>query len=66
MPIPDKIAAAGRKYDEKLKEVQIFAAADPLDPDFEKKTISVLLEMLELKTEMNILKKVVEHQSSNS
>lgn len=64
MPIPDKIAIAKQKYDEKLKEVQVLAAAEPLDPDFEKKTIAVLLQMVELKTESDILEKVHKHQSS--
>ena len=64
MPIPDKIAAAEQKYAEKLKEVQSLAAAEPLDPDFEKKTIDVLLKMLELKTEADILGRVLAHRSS--
>jgi hypothetical protein len=64
MPIPEKISAAKEKYDEKLKEVQALAATEPLDPDFEKNTINVLLKMIELKTEMDILDKVVKHQSS--
>ncbi len=64
MPIPDKIAAAEQKYAEKLKEVQSLAAAEPLDPEFEKKTIDVLLKMLELKTEADILGRVLAHRSS--
>ena len=64
MPIPDKIAAAEQKYAEKLKEVRFLAAAEPLDPDFEKKTIDVLLKMLELKTEADILGRVLAHRSS--
>ena len=64
MPIPDKIAAAEQKYAEKLKEVQSLVAAEPLDPEFEKKTIDVLLKMLELKTEADILGRVLAHRSS--
>ncbi len=64
MPIPEKIAAAEQKYAEKLKEVQSLAAAEPLDPEFEKKTIDVLLKMLELKTEADILGRVLAHRSS--
>ena len=64
MPIPEKIDIAKQKYCDKLKEVQALAAADPLDPDFEKKTIDVLLQMVELKTEAEILGRVVKHQTS--
>lgn len=64
MPIPEKIDIARQKYCEKLKEVQALAAADPPDPDFEKKTIEILMQMVELKTEAEILGRVVKHQSS--
>ncbi|MBQ6372691.1 MAG: hypothetical protein IJJ22_06185 [Oscillospiraceae bacterium] len=64
MPIPEKIDIAKKKYCEKLKEVQALAAADPPDPDFEKKTIAILMQMVELKTEAEILGRVVKHQSS--
>jgi hypothetical protein len=64
MPIPDKIAIAKQKYDEKLKELQILASEEPLDPDFERNSIEILLKMLELKTEMDILEKVHRHQSA--
>ena len=64
MPIPEKIDIARQKYCEKLKEVQALAAADPPDPDFEKKTVEILMQMVELKTEAEILGRVVKHQSS--
>ncbi|MBR0352649.1 MAG: hypothetical protein IJH53_05535 [Oscillospiraceae bacterium] len=64
MPIPDKIAIAKQKYDEKLKEVRALAAAEPPAPDFEKKAIEALLQMVELKIEADILEKVHRHQSS--
>lgn len=64
MPIPEKIDIAKQKYCEKLKEVQALAAADPPDPDFEKKMIDILIQMVELKTEAEILGRVVKHQSS--
>ncbi len=64
MPIPEKIDLANQKYNDKLKEVQALAAAEPLPADFEKLAIGVLLEMLELKTEAEILDRVVKHQSS--
>lgn len=64
MPILEKIDIAKQKYCEKLKEVQALAAADPPDPDFEKKTIDILMQMVELKTEAEILCRVVKHQSS--
>ena len=64
MPIPEKIDIAKQKYCEKLKEVQALAAADPPDPDFEKKMIDILMQMVELKTEAEILGRVVKHQSS--
>ena len=64
MPIPEKIDIAKQKYCEKLKEVQALAAADPPDPDFEKRMIDILMQMVELKTEAEILGRVVKHQSS--
>ena len=66
MPIPEKIDIAKQKYCDKLKEVQSLASADPLDPDFEKKTIDVLLHMVELKTEAEILGRVVKHQTTGA
>ncbi len=65
MPIPEKIDAARQKYSEKLKEVQTLASGQPPVPDFERKAISLLLEMVELKTEAEILSRVVRHQTSS-
>lgn len=64
MPIPEKIDIARQKYAEKLKDVRTLAAVDPPDPDFEKKAIELLLQMVELKTEAEILDRVHRHQSS--
>ncbi len=64
MPIPEKIDIAKQKYCDMLKEVQALVSAEPLDADFEKKTIGLLIQMLELKTEAEILGRVVKHQTS--
>lgn len=64
MPIPEKIDIANQRYCDKLKEVQSLVNAESADPDLEKKAIGLLMQMLELKTEAEILGRVVKHQTS--
>ena len=64
MPIPEKIDIANQKYCDKLKEVQSLVNAESANPDLEKKAIGLLMQMLELKTEAEILGRVVKHQTS--
>jgi len=63
MPIIDKINIAKRKYSESLKTLQEYASTGSTDPDFEKKMVSMLLDMLEIKKEIDILEKVNSHRS---
>ena len=66
MPIPDKIAIARQKYDKELKAVQDYAAAGSKEEGFEKNLIIMLTEMIELRTEIDILEKVMAHRNSES
>jgi len=62
MPIIEKIDLAKRKYASSLKTLQDYAASGTSDPDFEKKMVSMLLDMLEIKKEIDILEKVNAHR----
>ena len=63
MPIPDKIAIARQKYDKQLKTLQDYAASGSQEEGFEKNLIMMLAGMIELKTEIDILEKVMKHQA---
>lgn len=62
MPIPDKIAIARQKYDKQLKDLKEYAASGSREEGFEKNLIIMLTGMIELKTEIDILEKVMAHQ----
>lgn len=62
MPIIEKIDLAKRKYSASLKTLQAYASEGVSEPDFEKKMVSMLLDMLEIKKEIDILEKVNAHR----
>ena len=64
MPIIEKIDLAKRKYAASLKNLQAYASEGVSEPDFEKKMVSMLLDMLEIKKEIDILEKVNSHRQS--
>ena len=63
MPIIEKIDLAKRKYAASLKTLQDYAVSGTSEPDFEKKMVAMLLDMLEIKKEIDILEKVNAHRS---
>ena len=63
MPIIEKIDNAKRKYDGQLKDFREAAGKDP-DVSYEKDLIRMLADMIETKTEIEILTRVENHRNS--
>ena len=62
---PEKIDRAKQEYTKKLSTFREAASAEDRGPTFEKDMIGILTDMIELKTEAEILKRVLDHQASH-
>lgn len=65
MPIIEKIDSAKRKYDRQLKELREAAGQEPA-LSFEKDLMSMLADMIETRTEIEILTRVENHRNAHS
>ena len=63
MPIIEKIDNAKRKYDRQLSELREAAGKEP-GISFEKDLIQMLADMIETKTEIEILTRVENHRNA--
>ncbi len=66
MPIIDKIERARSLYTARLTAFRALAAKEREDTSFEKELIAMLTEMIEIKTELEILTRVHNHQSGEA
>jgi len=64
MPIIEKIDSAKKKYDRQLIDFREAAGKEP-DVSFEKDLIRMLADMIETKTEIEILTRVENHRNSS-
>ena len=62
MPIVEKIDRAKKEYAIKLEAFRKAAADEKNDTTFEKDLISMLTDMIEIKTEIEILTRVENHR----
>lgn len=65
MPIAEKIDLAKKEYGRQLKVFREAAAKEP-DISFEKDLIRMLADMIETKTEIEILTRVENHRNAAS
>ena len=65
MPIAEKIDNAKQKYDGQLKDLREAAGKEP-DISFEKDLMKMLADMIETKTEIEILTRVENHRNSHT
>ena len=66
MPIIEKVQMAETRYEEQLKQLRNRVLADDRGDDFEKDMIRLLTDMLETRTEITILGRVLAHQREHS
>ena len=65
MPIIEKIDLAKNAYGKKLNEFRKAAAVESRDTSYEKELIQMLTDMIEIKTEIEILTRVQNHRDNN-
>ena len=65
MPIIGKIDRARGVYSSQLSRFREAAAAEAGDTSYEKELIRMLLDMIETKTEIEILERVNNHRANN-
>ena len=63
MPIIEKIDRAKKEYTSKLEAFRKAAEEEREDTTFEKELIQMLTDMIELKTEIEILTRVENHRN---
>ncbi len=64
MPIIEKIDRAKKEYAEKLEAFRKAAEEERQDTAFEKELIQMLTDMIEIKTEIEILTRVENHRNA--